>query len=122
VEAAEFDALTTFVNGHLNGDLPIGQLQLEIHVDNNRADLGWFRGWWEALEAAGLRPFSLEPNLIHVTNPGCRKPMVVEVRLFGRVFFFSFSTCLMAVVVVLRKKYSFINIRGNHALVSDSFS
>jgi len=96
VEAAEFDALTTFVNGHLNGDLPIGQLQLEIHVDWNRASLDWFRPWWESLEAAGLRPFSLEPNLIHVTNPGCRKPMVVE--------------------------YSFINIRGNHALVSDALS
>jgi hypothetical protein len=81
VEAAEFDALTSFVNGHLHGDLPIGQLQLEIHAENDRANFQWFRSWWESLEAAGLRPFSLEPNLIHVTNPGCRKPFVVEVGL-----------------------------------------
>jgi len=96
VEASEFDALTSFVNVHTHGDLPIGQLQLEIHAENDRANFQWFRGWWESLEAAGLRPFSLEPNLIHVTNPGCRKPFVVE--------------------------YSFINIRGNHALVSDVFN
>jgi hypothetical protein len=84
VEAAEFDALTSFVNTHTHGDLPIGQMQLEIHAFGLNFD--FFLGWWEALEAAGLRPFNLEPNLIHVVNPGCRKPEVVEVRLlFDRV-------------------------------------
>lgn len=95
VEASEFDALTSFVNAHTHGDLPIGQLQLEVHAENDRANFEWFRGWWESLEAAGLRPFSLEPNLIHVTNPGCRKPFVVEVRLLvvsGKIFFF-FNVC-----------------------------
>ena len=120
VEASEFDALTSFVNAHTHGDLPFGQLQLEIHAENDRANFEWFRGWWESLEAAGLRPFSLEPNLIHVTNPGCRKPFVVEVRLLVasfKYFFFLFMT-----VVVLLQQYSFINIRGNHALVSDAFN
>jgi hypothetical protein len=90
VEGAEFDALTTFVDSHPNGDLPVGQLQLEIHADRNRADFDWFRGWWESLEAVGLRPFFLEPNLVHVTNPGCRKPFVVEVRFFFSVASFLF--------------------------------
>jgi len=95
VEGAEFDTLTSFVNTHAHGDLPIGQLQLEIHAVGAWQDFGFFLNWWQALETAGLRPFSLEPNLIHVVNPGCRKPEVVE--------------------------YSFINIRGNHALVSDAY-
>jgi hypothetical protein len=94
IESGEFDALTAFVEAHVNGDLPIGQLQLEIHAYGDHKDLQWFLKWWEALEAAGLRPFSLEPNLLHVLI--CRPPEVVE--------------------------YSFINIRGNHALVSDAFN
>jgi len=96
VETAEFDALTAFLNAYAHGELPIGQMQLEIHAVHERGNFDFFVKWWETLEAAGLRPFNLEPNLIHVTNPGCRKPEVVE--------------------------YSFINIHGNHALVSDAYN
>jgi len=81
VETAEFDALTAFLNAYAHGELPIGQMQLEIHAVHDLGNFDFFVKWWEALEAAGLRPFSLEPNLLHVTNPGCRKPEVVEVRL-----------------------------------------
>ena len=96
VETAEFDALTSFLNAHTHGDLPIGQMQLEIHAVHDYGNFEFFRKWWEALETAGLRPFNLEPNLIHVTNPGCRKPEVVEVRLS---FFDRVSV----------RKYSFLN-------------
>jgi len=95
-EGAEFDALTSFVNAHAHGLLPIGQLQLEIHAHAEHGRSAYFIKWWESLEAAGLRPFSFEPNLLHVTGRECAKPEVVE--------------------------YSFINIRGNHALVSDDFN
>lgn len=84
-EGAEFDALTSFVNAHARGDLPIGQLQVEIHAVGRRANFEYFLDWWESLEAVGLRAYSLEPNLIHITKPGCKKPEVVEVRLLHRV-------------------------------------
>jgi len=95
IEGGEFDALTALVEAHVNGDLPFGQLQVEIHTYGDHKDLQWFLKWWGTLEAAGLRPFSLEPNLIHVTLT-CGGPEVVE--------------------------YSLMNIRGNHALVSDAFN
>ena len=79
-EGAEFDALTTFVNEHVHGHLPIGQLQLEIHAQGDRARFEYFLKWWESLEATGLRPFSFEPNLLHITGRECAKPEVVEVR------------------------------------------
>ena len=81
-EGAEFDALTSFLNAHVHGHLPIGQLQLEIHAQGDRARFDGFLKWWESLEAAGLRPFSFEPNLLHITGRECAKPEVVEVRCF----------------------------------------
>jgi hypothetical protein len=119
-EGAEFDALTSFVNAHVHGHLPIGQLQLEIHAQGDRARFDGFLKWWESLEAAGMRPFSFEPNLLHITGRECAKPEVVEVRRFcgfarfgarvNRIGSFSFG------------QYSFLNVRGSHALVSDAFN
>ena len=43
--------------------LPFGQLQLEVHVWGKKFDE--FLSWWEKLEAAGLRPFWTEPNLVY---------------------------------------------------------
>jgi len=81
-EGAEFDALTAFVNEHAHGNLPVGQLQLEIHAQGDRGRSEYFLKWWESLEAAGLRPFSFEPNMLHLTGRDCAKPEVVEVRCF----------------------------------------
>jgi hypothetical protein len=81
-EGAEFDALTSFIDAHAHGLLPIGQLQLEIHAVDDRGRSAYFIKWWESLEAAGLRPFSFEPNLLHITGRECAKPEVVEVRHF----------------------------------------
>jgi hypothetical protein len=81
-EGAEFDALTSFVNAFARDGLPVGQLQLEIHAGGDRGRFEYFLKWWESLEASGLRPFSFEPNLLHITGRECAKPEVVEVRRF----------------------------------------
>jgi len=117
-EGAEFDALTAFVNEHAHSNLPIGQLQLEIHAQGDRGRSEYFFKWWESLEAAGLRPFSFEPNLLHITGRECAKPEVVEVRCFNWVLCRVWP-CQPGYPFC---QYSFINIRGNHALVNDAFN
>ncbi|KIP02579.1 hypothetical protein PHLGIDRAFT_26518 [Phlebiopsis gigantea 11061_1 CR5-6] len=73
--------------------LPVGQLQLEIHAwGEHGASFAAFRKWWERLEAAGLRPFHAEPNLVYVNLVRGARPDLAE--------------------------YSFMNIRGDHALVN----
>lgn len=82
IEGGEFDTLTAFVAAHAQGDLPIGQLQLEIHAQNDRGRFDYFVKWWEALEAAGLRPFWMEPNLVYVNMWRGARPDLAEVSLF----------------------------------------
>lgn len=96
----EFPALTTILQSYAGLTLPFGQLQLEIHMDG--MEFTDFLKWcvilhcstsskchsqrsfgvtyrWEALEAAGLRPFFSEPNMIyHNLNRG--RPDIAEVR------------------------------------------
>jgi Methyltransferase FkbM domain len=85
VEGAEFNTLTTFLKGHWQtnafGDvvLPIGQLQLELHAWDDYANFGFFHDWWVSLEAAGLRPFWTEPNLVYVNYVTGGKPHLAEV-------------------------------------------
>jgi len=96
IEGAEFDTLTTFLAAHKPASpfssttLPIGQLQLELHAWDDYGKFDFFHGWWASLEAAGLRPFWTEANMVYV-NYNAGKPQLVE--------------------------YSFINIHGNHSLV-----
>lgn len=100
IEGAEFDTLTAFLAAHkqLNPfsstTLPIGQLQLELHAWDDYAKFEFFHDWWAALEAAGLRPFWTEPNLVYVNYAAGGKPHLAE--------------------------YSFMNIRGNHSLVYEA--
>ena len=85
VEGAEFDALTAFLKAFADADvLPIGQLQLEIHASANRANFEYFNRWWAALEAAGLRPFYSDPNLVSVNLSRGSRPEVIEVRVLNR--------------------------------------
>jgi len=97
IEGAEFGALETFIDDYAHADsLPFGQLQIEIHArDSEFAAFPRFLAWWEKLEAAGLRPFWNEPNLVYVNIVKGVQPTLA--------------------------KYSFINIRGNHDIVSDDF-
>ncbi|KAH9069679.1 hypothetical protein EDB83DRAFT_384626 [Lactarius deliciosus] len=99
IEGGEFDALTAFLGARAaaEGDvLPVGQLQLEIHAREGHENFEYFARWWAALEAAGLRPFWTEPNLVYINLVRGVRPELAE--------------------------YSFINIRGNHALVNEAFN
>ena len=62
--------------------LPVGQLQLEIHARNGRENFEYFARWWATLEAAGLRPFWTEPNLVYVNIVRGVRPELAEVRSF----------------------------------------
>ncbi|KAI0032696.1 methyltransferase domain-containing protein [Vararia minispora EC-137] len=93
VEGSEFDVLTSFLQTLKHGEtLPFGQLQIEIHAWDGHGDFANFLPWWEALEAAGFRPFFWEPNLPYVNNLR-RRPDLAE--------------------------YSFINIYGQNPLIID---
>jgi len=94
IEGSEFATLETLLAAYAGRPLPFGQLQLEIHArDSEYAQFPKFLGWWEKLEAAGLRPFWTEPNLVYVNIVQGVKPTLAE--------------------------YSFINIKGNHELIVD---
>jgi len=95
IEGNEFDSLSTFIDSFHGEPLPFGQIQIEIHVyqEGNWGYFPKFLDWWEKLEAAGLRPFFSEPNLVYVNLVRGVRPDLVE--------------------------YSFINIRGDHELVSN---
>ena len=61
-QAANADADTPGASGwyvrERDGVLPFGQLQIELHVWNQRFQD--FLEWWELLETSGLRPFHSE--------------------------------------------------------------
>ncbi|KAH8092674.1 methyltransferase domain-containing protein [Cristinia sonorae] len=108
IEGAEFDSLVKFIDdftvvdpstGESTTVLPVGQMQLEIHARewSGYGDFAHFNAWWEKLEKAGLRPFWTEANLVYINifKSGVRPDLV---------------------------EYSFMNIRGDHALVSDKFN
>jgi len=99
IESWEFESLETFVGDYLQSGevLPIGQMQIEIHAttDSGFGRFAKFKAWWEKLEAAGLRPFWTEPNMVYLNIIQNVRPDLAE--------------------------YSFMNIRGEHALVSDKW-
>ena len=91
IEGAEFDSFSKFVDDWTTVDavtgrnhtiLPVGQLQLEIHARewSGFGDFLHFNQWWEKLEAAGLRPFWTEANLVYVNIFKTVRPDLVEVR------------------------------------------
>ena len=86
IEGSEFDALMSFIASlELTGQdtLPIGQMQIEIHVWKPRDGFRYFMEWWELLERFGLRPFWFEPNLVYV-NLYRARPDAVEVGYLTR--------------------------------------
>jgi len=101
IEGAEFDSLAKFIDDFTSqgGVLPVGQMQLEIHARewSGYGDFAHFNTWWEKLEKAGLRPFWTEANLVYINifKSGVRPDLV---------------------------EYSFLNINGEHALVSDKYN
>lgn len=93
VEGWEFEVLSQILQPYItSGDpLPFGQLLIEIHTWEKKFDE--FLSWWEMMEAAGLRPFMTEVNLVY-QNYNRGKPTDLA-------------------------EYSFINIKGNNIFVSD---
>ncbi|KAL5507088.1 hypothetical protein ACEPAH_6544 [Sanghuangporus vaninii] len=93
IESWEFETLSSLVKSYLESGepLPFGQLQLEIHTWGKKFDE--FLSWWEMLEAAGLRPFWTEPNLVYINyNRGSDADLA---------------------------EYSFLNIRGDNVFISE---
>ena len=80
VESAEFDTLTALVGPYVQSGkpLPFDQLLLEIHVWSKK--FPEFLAWWEMLEAAGLRPFWSEPNLVYQNYNKLANSELAEVR------------------------------------------
>lgn len=66
LEGGEFEVLASLVKPYIDSGepLPFGQLLVEIHFWDKSFEQ--FLGWWELLEAAGLRPFWTEPNLVYL--------------------------------------------------------
>ncbi|KAJ7147281.1 methyltransferase domain-containing protein [Mycena filopes] len=95
IEGSEFSALEAVIKSFKGRPLPFGQMEIELHIGYSPGmnTIGAIDKWWTMLEDAGLRPFWTELNLLDV-NFLRRGPLVAE--------------------------WSFINIRGNHALLDDS--
>ncbi|KAF7312626.1 Methyltranfer-dom domain-containing protein [Mycena indigotica] len=95
LEGGEFPVLTSMIADNGDKPLPFGQLLLEFHVgwSEDMSTVDKFSKWWERLERAGLRPFYFEISMMDVNNMR-KEPAVVY--------------------------FSFINIRGRHALLDDS--
>lgn len=87
IEGAEFDALNSFMDalGRPGEALPVGQILIEIHLRPDEGEFfhmpqtlsAWLQ-WWEGLEAGGLRPVQIEPNL-YGNQMGSGQPRYAEV-------------------------------------------
>lgn len=64
VEGAEFQIMPEIVKDFGKGNLPFGQLLMEIHAERtpNAYKTEEFGEWWHLLEDAGLRAFNSELN------------------------------------------------------------
>jgi hypothetical protein len=64
VEGAEFEILPEVMKDFGKGNLPFGQLLMEIHAEKTQSAYNTeeFAQWWEMLENHGLRAFGAELN------------------------------------------------------------
>ncbi|KAJ6593776.1 methyltransferase domain-containing protein [Mycena capillaripes] len=93
IERWEFETLSALVKPYLASGrpLPFGQLQLEVHIWDMSFEE--YLTWWEMLEAAGLRPFWTEPNLVYQNYNGEGSTDLAE--------------------------YSFLNTKGSNVFIKD---
>ncbi|KAJ6618672.1 methyltransferase domain-containing protein [Mycena sp. CBHHK59/15] len=94
IERWEFETLAALIKPYLASGkpLPFGQLQLEVHIWDMTFEE--YLAWWEMLEAAGLRPFWTEPNLVYQNYNRAGSTDLAE--------------------------YSFLNIKGNNVFIKDA--
>jgi len=92
-EGGEFATFSKLVRSYIAADrpLPFGQLILEIHLWGKK--FSEVLAFWELLEAAGLRPFRNEPNLVYQNYNKQSNTELAE--------------------------YSFLNIRGQNVFIAD---
>lgn len=98
--------------------LPFGQLLIEIHAYQDRFPNSMkLVNWFSALENAGLRPFMFEPNLVYANYNRGGPPQLCEVSRWASP---SRQTQLghHADALLLSLQYSFINVKGNHNLIT----
>jgi len=57
-------------------------MQLEIHARGGPERFDVFIKWWASLEAAGLRPFWTEANLVYINIARGAAPELAEVCLY----------------------------------------
>ncbi|CAD6572594.1 MAG: hypothetical protein CYPHOPRED_004889 [Cyphobasidiales sp. Tagirdzhanova-0007] len=84
VEGAEFQVLPDIIEEFGDNSLPFEQLLLELHVNEVRPtayDAKAFIGFWNTLEAAGLRAFASELNYpaLHFTE----YPQAIEINFLN---------------------------------------
>jgi hypothetical protein len=121
IEGGEFDALATFLAAHAEDAVfPVGQLQLEIHARDGHENFEYFARWWATLEAAGLRPFWTELNLVYVNIVRGVRPELAEVS--SSICFRSPRGIVLNEIRPPSLQYSSMNIRGDHALVNEAFN
>ncbi|WYZ40928.1 hypothetical protein EsH8_IV_001269 [Colletotrichum jinshuiense] len=83
IEGDEFPALESFLGDFAKGgdgkggEVPVGQLVVEIHVPEKGPRISQFAEWWERIEGVGFRPVWSEANLLAITV-GDGKPCCVE--------------------------------------------
>ncbi|KAK7006155.1 Methyltranfer-dom domain-containing protein [Favolaschia claudopus] len=95
LEGSEFATLVSIIADTQDKPLPFGQLLLEVHIgwSEDMTTVGHFEKWFSRLEHAGLRPYYFEVSMLDV-NVLRVEPAVAY--------------------------WSFLNVRGRHALVVDS--
>ena len=69
IEGYEFESLTSLLQAFDDGEVPVSQILIEIHLDPGRKSVDDFLAWWESLEAVGYRAAWTEPNLLTVSLP-----------------------------------------------------
>ncbi|KAJ7268194.1 methyltransferase domain-containing protein [Mycena haematopus] len=91
---AEFATLLSIIAENQDEPLPFGQLILTVSIglSHQMRTVGQFNDWFTRLECAGLRPYYFEVSMMDVNNRR-NEPSLVY--------------------------WSFMNIRGRHALVDD---
>ncbi len=69
IEGAEFESMSSLVKSFGRKEVPVGQVMIEIHLEDGKITTDEFLSWWEDLEEVGFRPVWTEPNLLVTSLP-----------------------------------------------------
>jgi hypothetical protein len=74
-------------------------MQLEVHAREGHERFDYFVKWWASLEAAGLRPFWTEANVVYINIVRGAAPELAEVGLSWRCGKNVLTGCFLEVLV-----------------------